>query len=35
MEKAKSTIIVDALAGAAIIAIAILTITFFYRLVGL
>jgi hypothetical protein len=35
MEKAKSTIIVDALAEAAIIAIAILTITFFCRLVDL
>ena len=35
MEKAKSKLIVDALAGAAIIAIAILTITFFYRLVDL
>jgi hypothetical protein len=35
MEKAKSTIIVDALAGAASIAIAILTIAFFYRLVDM
>jgi hypothetical protein len=35
MEKARSTIIGDTLAGAATIAITILTIVFFYRLVAL
>lgn len=35
MEKASNTILGDALAGAAVIIIAILTIAFFYRLVDL
>ncbi len=35
MEKARNTIIVETLAGAATIAITILTIVFFYRLVDL
>jgi hypothetical protein len=35
MEKARSTIISETLAGAATIAITILTIAFFYRLVAL
>jgi hypothetical protein len=35
MEKARSTILGETLAGAATIAITILTIAFFYRLAGL
>jgi hypothetical protein len=35
MEKPSSTIVGDALAGAAVIALTILTIAFFYRLVDL
>jgi hypothetical protein len=35
MEKARSTLIGETIAGAATIAITILTIAFFYRLVGL